>query len=375
VPCSSKAAKQLNAQQDGHRITVNPQNYSEVPKPGGGYYARTECVKDDVTGLMWEGKAASGIRAGSNTYTNYDNTALPQKLNGYSLVNPSQADIDATSNATGYKNQVNSSALCGYSDWRLPTVDELESLVNNSSVSESGAGLTTLNSIWFPNTLKASFHTATNAFSGPENAWQVHFGTNRVDSSNRFFSQAIRLVRGQSLALPRATASCPSLPTHERFAMYGEEVIDRLTNLQWARCSIGQVWDGVTCTGSATAHTHEQALIVGASQNGWRLPSRRELFSLADKACNNPSIDLVAFPGTPPTAYWTASSISPEIGGNILLVSDKSWVVVFTSGTITDSLRANNYHPLNGASDFLNYRAKAVRLVRVQFEPAVTITN
>ena len=56
----------------------------------GGTYAKTECVKDSRTGLVWEGKTASGLRAGSNRYTNYDSTSSKQKLKYSSYINPTQ---------------------------------------------------------------------------------------------------------------------------------------------------------------------------------------------------------------------------------------------------------------------------------------------
>ena len=46
----------------------------------GGTYDLTECVKDNSTGLIWEGKPTSGDRSTDNTYTNYDNTPGRQTL-------------------------------------------------------------------------------------------------------------------------------------------------------------------------------------------------------------------------------------------------------------------------------------------------------
>ena len=49
--------------------------YSLVPKTGGTY-TEEECVKDNLTGLIWEGKTASPAttRLGTSTYTNFDST-------------------------------------------------------------------------------------------------------------------------------------------------------------------------------------------------------------------------------------------------------------------------------------------------------------
>ena len=60
VSCSSSGAQALNSQQDGNRTSINARSYSLVPNASGGTYAITECVKDNNTGLIWEGKTASG---------------------------------------------------------------------------------------------------------------------------------------------------------------------------------------------------------------------------------------------------------------------------------------------------------------------------
>jgi len=106
-----------------------------------------------------------------------------------------------------------------------------------------------------------------------------------------------------------AHAVCPSTPTASRFNFNaaGDEVTDSKTGLVWARCSVGQTWSGSACTGSASAHTHEQALQLARAAGGWRLPNVKELSSLADKGCQNPAIDSTAFPSTPSNKYWSSS--------------------------------------------------------------------
>lgn len=111
LACSQPGALALNGQQDGHRAGINPMSYSRV-----GSYAVTSCVKDNVTGLIWEGKEASGPRAGNNKY--YFGNA--------------------------YADEVNEMHLCGFSDWRLPTVIELLTLVDYG-------GKQSIDEKWFPN--------------------------------------------------------------------------------------------------------------------------------------------------------------------------------------------------------------------------------
>ncbi|MFM2328363.1 MAG: hypothetical protein RLZZ494_466, partial [Pseudomonadota bacterium] len=124
-------------------------------------------------------------------------------------------------------------------------------------------------------------------------------------------------------------------------ASSGTEVTDTKTGLTWQRCSAGQSWNGSTCTGSAATYTHEQALAYAKTQTGWRLPSVKELSSLADKGRSNPAIDTTAFPATASDWYWTSS---PVVGSPV-----SAWDVSF------------NYGGVNGASRDLTYHVRLVR--------------
>ncbi|MFP8777850.1 DUF1566 domain-containing protein [Hydrogenophaga sp. RWCD_12] len=191
VACNSVAAPLLNNQQDGHRSTINPMSYSEVPNPAGGTFARTECVKDNVTGLIWEGKTASGFRAGSNTYTNFDDPTQLQRYDGSAFVFPTRAEINALTNSVGHLNHVNDIALCGYTDWRLPTADELQSIVDYGAAYPGP----TINTVWFPNTLGYWYWSSSSYVGYADGAWDVYFGDGYVYVNGRSNSVAVRLVR------------------------------------------------------------------------------------------------------------------------------------------------------------------------------------
>lgn len=156
VACSSANALALNNAQDGmigrDAYTATNSNtdgklgfsYSSVPPSGtdpGG------CVKDNITGLTWEVKTTNGgVRDWNNTYD--------------------------TTTASNFVTAVNSSALCGYSNWRLPTPDELQHLVDYSVTSPGP----TIDTTWFPNTKGSLFWSAL-AYAGNPTAetWGVDF--------------------------------------------------------------------------------------------------------------------------------------------------------------------------------------------------------
>lgn len=108
-----------------------------------------------------------------------------------------------------------------------------------------------------------------------------------------------------------------SLP-NERFEILGNgsEVKDKVTGLIWQRCSIGKTWNGMTCTGTATTHTWQQALTVAKNLGGgYRLPNIKELQSIIEYQCVYPTTNITIFPDTTITSsgrfwkYWSSSIV------------------------------------------------------------------
>lgn len=123
------------------------------------------------------------------------------------------------------------------------------------------------------------------------------------------------------------TDSIPATTPDSRFTPIGNgaEIKDNVTGLIWQRCSIGQTWDGNTCTGTATTHTWQQALTVAKDLgNGYRLPNIKELASIVEEQCYEPAINSKTFPNTPSNWYWSSSPLA----GN----SANAWGVHFGYG-------------------------------------------
>lgn len=104
-----------------------------------------------------------------------------------------------------------------------------------------------------------------------------------------------------------------------RYQGMGEEVKDTVTGLIWQRCSVGQTWNGTTCTGTATRHTWQQALTVAKNLgNGYRLPNIKELQSLVETKCYSPSINTNIFPNTQQSIYWSSSPYGADYGWSVI---------------------------------------------------------
>ena len=174
------------------KLLVYTTRYSEVPKEGGTY-ARTECVKDNISGLVWQG-GSSGV------VTNYDSTEMLQKpqigVAGIYIF-PTETDINGSGNSIGYRNSVRTSALCGFTDWRLPNEDELFAILDASQTSAPYVDRDA-----FPNmpAIGAAYWTSTQGNVSPQVARYVDFYTSdpgsRMSGSRRSEPYIkVRLVR------------------------------------------------------------------------------------------------------------------------------------------------------------------------------------
>ncbi|MCX8521587.1 MAG: DUF1566 domain-containing protein, partial [Rhodoferax sp.] len=186
---------------DSAKLTVN--RYSLVANTSGGFYAKTECVKDNVNGLIWEGKNPSDPNVpafGSAGWTSANSTAITARAANAKLTNFFVgASINDSSNSLGYVNHVNTIGLCGFDNWRMPTKDELLGLFY-SKPAGLGLGVSYFyDTDWFVNA-KSGYWTSTSSVPGGDSScctYSVSFPGGVFSSNLRGETgdNGVRLVR------------------------------------------------------------------------------------------------------------------------------------------------------------------------------------
>jgi hypothetical protein len=102
----------------------------------------------------------------------------------------------------------------------------------------------------------------------------------------------------------------------------GAQLLDKQTGLIWMRCIEDQQWTGTVCAaldpqavnpGPRLTFKQAQGLARAKAtrEEPWRLPTQKELLTLREANCYNPSMSLALFPTQPEWssdgAFWTAT--------------------------------------------------------------------
>ncbi|CAK8718733.1 hypothetical protein GCAAIG_08190 [Candidatus Electronema halotolerans] len=162
-------------------------------------YATTPwaCVKDNVTGLIWEVKTDDGgLHDKDDEYTWYNTDPKTNGgSNGYdagdNCYGYDSSDSSTFCNTQAYVNRVNAAGWCGASDWRMPTRKELENLVHHGRIDPA------IDIDYFPNTRSWYYWSGVpNAYDrdGQERVWTGDFVDGDGGTFNRFVDLPVRLV-------------------------------------------------------------------------------------------------------------------------------------------------------------------------------------
>ena len=149
---------------NGQTLAIQNGVYSESGSEAEG--TKWSCVKDNVTGLIWEVKSDDG--------------GLRDISYDWGVAH------------FGHIANANSARLCGASDWRLPTVVELQGLVNYGLAYPDDQ---MIDGNFFPTTADHIFWTSSAYVGLNESVWVVDFREGMVRNYYIFSKAVARLVR------------------------------------------------------------------------------------------------------------------------------------------------------------------------------------
>ncbi len=250
------------------QYTTNPMSFAVSPD--------RLTVTDNVTGLVWQRKDDDTLRRWAD--------------------------------ASSYCENLN---LGGYTDWRLPTEYELQTILDYGTFAPA------IDEGIFPETDASviyGYWASRERWDNPDWAWAVSTYNGYVETFSKTNSKYVRCVRGE--------------PRQPAFTVNPDETVtDHSTGLMWQQ-SFGESynWPG--------AHAYCENLCLGGHDD-WRLPDVKELRSLVDPSRSYPAIDDSVFPGTE-YAYHTSSTSAER--------PDHTYYVHFHRGGTWSWGKGNYYH-------------------------------
>jgi len=303
IPCPSRG--QALYGQDAN-YSINPMSYTKLDGSGNvlpDSAISWAMVKDNVTGLIWEMKTnLDGVENFSDPH-DADNVYF-------------RSNIDNTI-VEAFLKELNDANFGGYTDWRLPTVNELTNIVN-FSIPFPGP---TIDTGYFPNTRASYFLSSTPKADGT-GVWSVDFngGSYYIDKYKYTYLRAVRGGQSGSFNAVGGGLSADASTVSGALIDNGDgTVTDTSTGLIWQQKTAGD------------ATTLEQALLycenlsLGGNTD-WRLPTIKELRSLVDYSRYSPSINTIDFPDTLAYTYWSSTTNAYN--------TSHSWGVDFSVGDI-----------------------------------------
>jgi len=318
------------------------------------------CVKDNTTGMIWEVKTEVGLHNKEDRYVwQGDAFGFDKPSSGAMYTDDDVCFGGVQCNVKDFVQRVNNASLCGASDWRVPSREELRSLskLNDMTAKDN---VVHIDSNYFPHTVPShkvdcmdfydrdvdniltlregvsdlpdfASHCSTfgndgsgnrsyqNRYRGRgigyatidtdyaldvRNSWVIFYDDMEMDHSLiKDELRYVRLVRGDALVKDYTLSAD------------GEIVSDNNTGLDWKRCVEGYHLDSGRCivtsaeAAETTKLTYAESLnVVNNNVDGWRLPTIKELASLGhfDAASSSPAISS-AFPNTPAGGHWTST--------------------------------------------------------------------
>ena len=241
---------------------------------------------------------------------------------------------------------------CENTDWRLPNVLELESLINLGQAGSASWLARPENG--FVDIAGNKYWSSTTASSETEKAWVIDFSDNGRDMVNKSLSYLTLPVRGVTDGSPAKlwrTGQIASYGTEDdgdlkrgigwpspRFLDLGNETVkDNLTGLIW---TANANTPGPTACGPGVAKiSYDSYLFVQClnnysylGHNDWRVPNRKELQSLIDHSQSNPALPAGnPFTGVGSGTYWSSDTYINQC--------NLGWAIDMNTGLVTEAYK------------------------------------
>ncbi|MGD9975892.1 MAG: DUF1566 domain-containing protein, partial [Desulfatirhabdiaceae bacterium] len=301
IPCPSEGEPWYG--QDGN-YTINAPSYTklgynDVVLLDDATYPEWIMTRDNVTGLIWEMKTDdnfNSIHYAWHPFTWYDSN--PETNGGYAGTPGNGTDTE------DFIKNLNDNSFGGKTGWRLPTIQELASIVKYS-IPYPGP---TIETGFFPHTLTPDYAYWSRSTCAPyiSEAWKVNFASGDVShiyKSSNFWARYVRAVRGGQYG----SFGSSILPTGlNRYTTIGDDVVtDAVTGLMWEK----NTPDNTMTWTNALAYCHNNDL---GGFTDWRLPTINELHSLVDYGRYNKSINPEFFPDTSFFSYWSSTTLAGD---------------------------------------------------------------
>ncbi len=124
----------------------------------------------------------------------------------------------------------------------------------------------------------------------------------------------------------------PASANELRFTINDDGTIfDKQTGLYWMRCNLGQTWENGICSGDALRlKWHEALANTGsfefANKTNWRIPNIKEMSSIIEQQCTDPSINIRVFDKHISYPYWSSTPVMHP--------QSHAWSVNFQNGEV-----------------------------------------